>query len=85
MYIAFAGMISLALAVFNILPIPALDGGRALSVCIQVLGRFKPSAYFAVEQYINLVFFILLMAMGIFIILQDLQRFWGVSLPRWGG
>ncbi len=85
LYLAFAGMISLALAVFNILPIPALDGGRALSVCIQVLGRFKPSAYFAVEQYINLVFFILLMAMGIFIILQDLQRFWGVSLPRWGG
>ncbi|MBQ2600592.1 site-2 protease family protein [bacterium] len=25
-YLAFAGMISLALAIFNILPIPALDG-----------------------------------------------------------
>lgn len=85
LYIAFAGMISLALAVFNILPIPALDGWRALSACIQAIWRFKPATYFSVEQYINVVFFILLMAMGIFIIFQDLQRFWGVSLPRWGG
>ncbi|HCY21821.1 TPA: hypothetical protein DIC40_08515 [Patescibacteria group bacterium] len=34
-FLAFAGLISLALAIFNILPIPALDGGRLLSVIIQ--------------------------------------------------
>lgn len=30
LFLAFGGMISLALAIFNVLPIPALDGGRAL-------------------------------------------------------
>lgn len=80
LYLAFAGMISLALAVFNILPIPALDGWRALSAIIQSVGRFKPSTYFTVEQYINLIFFVLLMGMGIFIILQDLDRFRGVHI-----
>ncbi|MBP6910107.1 site-2 protease family protein [Patescibacteria group bacterium] len=31
----FGGLISLALAFFNLLPIPALDGGRLLGVIIQ--------------------------------------------------
>ena len=33
--LGFIGMISLALALFNVLPIPALDGGRLLGVLIQ--------------------------------------------------
>lgn len=49
MYLAFAGMISLALAIFNLLPIPALDGGRAVGVIIQSLFGFKPEKYFAIE------------------------------------
>jgi regulator of sigma E protease len=35
LYLGFAGIISLALAIFNVLPIPALDGGRLLGVLIQ--------------------------------------------------
>lgn len=35
LYLAFGGMISLALALFNVLPIPALDGGRILGVLVQ--------------------------------------------------
>jgi len=81
LFLAFAGMISLALAVFNVLPIPALDGGRLLGVLIQWLGKLKPEKYFVIESYINLIFFILLMWFGVYIILKDLVRFWNVKIP----
>lgn len=71
-FLGFAGIISLALALFNILPIPALDGGRIVSVLIQAIGRFKPSSYFVIENYINIFFFVLLMLFGIFIIYKDI-------------
>jgi len=83
-FLAFGGIISLALALFNILPIPALDGGRLLGVLIQRLGRLKAEKYFTIEGYLNLIFFILLMGLGIYIIFKDLVRFWGVSLPWMG-
>jgi len=81
MYLAFGGMISLALALFNILPIPALDGGRALSVIIQKLFRIPARTYFAFEWYFNFFFFVLLMLLGIYIIGIDLERFWWVDVP----
>ncbi|MEI6425930.1 MAG: site-2 protease family protein [Candidatus Absconditabacteria bacterium] len=81
LFLGFAGMISLALAIFNVLPIPALDGGRLLGVLIQWIGKLKPEAYFNIEGYINLVFFVLLMGLGVFIIFKDLVRFWGVHIP----
>jgi membrane-associated protease RseP (regulator of RpoE activity) len=42
-------MISLALAIFNVLPIPALDGGRLLGVFIQRGARLKEEKYFNIE------------------------------------
>lgn len=81
MYLAFGGMISLALALFNILPIPALDGGRALSVILQKILWLKPEKYFAIEWYFNFFFFVLLMILGLYIIGMDLQRFWWVEIP----
>jgi len=84
MYIAFAGMISLALAVFNILPIPALDGWRALGVLIQEIFQLKPEKYFIIENYFNVIFFVLLMWLWVYIILLDLVRFWWVAVPGLG-
>jgi len=81
LFLAFAGMISLALAIFNVLPIPALDGGRLLGVLIQWIGRLKPETYFNIEWYINLVFFVALMGLWVFIIFKDLVRFWWVPIP----
>jgi len=81
LFLGFAGMISLALAIFNVLPIPALDGGRLLWVLIQWFGKLKPETYFNIEGYINLVFFVLLMTLGVFIIFKDLVRFWWVHIP----
>ena len=84
LYLGFAGMISLALAIFNILPIPALDGGRLLGVLIQRIARLKPEKYFNIESYINLVFFVLLMALWIYILLKDLVHFRAIKIPFLG-
>lgn len=83
-YISFAAMISLALWIFNILPIPALDGWRTLSIIIQKLFKLKPDKYFTFENYVNSIFFILLMWFGIYVMLLDLHRFWNVNIPRIG-
>ncbi|HRU50453.1 MAG TPA: site-2 protease family protein [Candidatus Absconditabacterales bacterium] len=80
-YLAFAGLISLALAIFNILPIPALDGGRIIGVVIQKIFKIKPEKHFVVEGYINTFFFILLMALGVYIIFKDLSVFRGLKIP----
>lgn len=80
-YLWFAWMISLALAIFNILPIPALDGWRILWSLIQRAWRFKAEKYFNIEWYINLVFFVLLMWLGIYILFKDLIVFWWVKIP----
>ncbi len=80
-YLAFGGMVSLALAFFNMLPIPALDWWRAVWVLIQHLFWFKPESYYQIEWYFNFVVFVLMMLLGVYIILLDLVRFWWVNIP----
>ena len=75
-YLLFAAMISLFLAIFNILPIPSLDGWRALSAIIQSILRLEPIKYFTIESWINIVFFVLLISLWIYIMWLDLHRFW---------
>ncbi len=84
LYLWFAGIISLALAIFNVLPIPALDWGRLLGVLIQGIGRLKPEKYFTIEGFINLFFFLLLMLLGIYILLKDLVNFRDIHIPFLG-
>ncbi|HNG97584.1 MAG TPA: site-2 protease family protein, partial [Candidatus Absconditabacterales bacterium] len=77
-FLIFGAMISLSLAVFNILPIPALDGGRLLGVIIQTLFGLKPQKYFTIEGYINIIFFVLLMGLGVLILIRDLSTIRGL-------
>lgn len=84
-FLAFGAMISFALAVFNLLPIPALDGGRWLWVIIQsIFFRKKEEKYFIIESYLNFVVFRLLMILGIYIILKDLVVARWVNIPWMG-
>ena len=78
-YLAFAGIISLALAIFNLLPIPALDGGRGIGIILQAIFRRKPEKYFQYEGYVTAFFFYLLLTLGVIIIIKDLIVFWGVG------
>ena len=80
-FLAFGGMISLALAIFNILPIPALDGGRLIWVLIQGIWRLKAEKYFTIESYINIIFFVFLLGFWVYVFLNDLSRLWWVNIP----
>lgn len=80
-YLAFAAIISLALAIFNVLPIPALDWGRAVWMILQSIFKIKPEKYFKYEWYVNMFFFYLLLLLWVVIIVKDLIVFWWVNIP----
>jgi regulator of sigma E protease len=65
-------LLSVNLAVFNILPLPALDGGRMVVVVIEAVIRRKvPYKYYA---WINVVGFVALMALLLVVTVHDI---WG--------
>ncbi len=75
----FGAMIAVNLAVMNLLPIPALDGGHIVFLCISTVvrklsGKEIPMKY---EAAINVVFFILLMAMMLFVTFNDVMKLFG--------
>ncbi len=63
------GALSSALAVINLLPIPALDGGRLLFVLVEMVRRkpIEPSR----EKMVHVVGMVLLLMMMVFITIQD--------------
>lgn len=65
-------MISLSLAAMNILPIPALDGGRAFFVILEkILGKKVPAQY---EQLAHAIGFVLLMILVLVVTGRDIIR-----------
>ncbi len=68
-YLMFVGIIATVLAFMNILPIPALDGGRLLFLLVEkIKGGPIPQE---VEQKINAVFFLLLISLMLVITARD--------------
>jgi regulator of sigma E protease len=71
----FVGLLSVNLAVLNILPFPPLDGGRVLVVLLEVVRRRKLQAHR--EALIYLTGFAVLIALVILISIQDIRRLFG--------
>ena len=69
----FAILITANLGVMNLLPIPALDGGRLLFLIIELIRR-KPLPR-KVETYFNVGGFMVLMALMVFIMGNDILKF----------
>lgn len=69
-------MISVNLAVFNLLPIPALDGGHILFLVVSTVSEklFRRRIPVRYEAVINLVFFALLMALSAFVTFNDIMK-----------
>lgn len=73
-YLQFIALISIYLAVFNLLPIPAVDGGRLLFLGVEkIRGR---ALNHKLEQTINSFFFILLILLMLIVTYHDLTRIW---------
>ena len=73
----FIASISISLGLMNLLPIPALDGGRILFILPElIIHRRIPQKY---ENVVNLVSFALLIGLMIFINLQDIIH--PISIP----
>ena len=68
----FIAMISINLAMLNLVPFPALDGGRILFVLIEIVIRKKIKP--AIANWINMIGFGLLIALMLFITYKDILR-----------
>ena len=71
--LAFMAMLSVNIGIMNLLPIPALDGGRIVFVLVEAVTRKKVNK--KVESIINTVFFVLLMILLVYITIHDIMRF----------
>ncbi|MDA1038422.1 MAG: RIP metalloprotease RseP [bacterium] len=69
----FAALLSINLAVINILPFPALDGGRVLFLIIEKMRRKKVSE--TVEAVTHNLGFLLLISVVILVTYRDIVRF----------
>jgi regulator of sigma E protease len=72
-YLQFVAVISLSLALFNILPIPALDGGQIFFTLLEVVARRKLS--YRVKNLIQLAGFSLLILLMLVVTMKDLVNF----------
>jgi regulator of sigma E protease len=70
--LGFVAMISINLAMLNLVPFPALDGGRVLFVAIEAIirRRIKP----AILNWTNGIGFLLLILLMIFVTYKDILR-----------
>ncbi|MEG1640838.1 MAG: site-2 protease family protein, partial [Ruthenibacterium sp.] len=64
--------ITINLGVFNLLPVPALDGGRLLFLIIEAV-RHKPVPQ-KFEIGVNAVGFVLLMGLMLFVTFNDITK-----------
>ena len=69
----FAAIISINLAVLNIIPIPALDGGRLLFIIIEKIR--KKSLSFRFQAIANAIGFIALLTLIIIVTIKDIGKF----------
>jgi regulator of sigma E protease len=72
-FFAMLGVLSTVLGVFNLLPVPALDGGRLIFLGYEALTRRRPDA--RLEASIHTAGLFLLLVLIAFVTLKDLRSF----------
>ncbi len=70
--LAFTAMLSINIGIINLLPIPALDGGRIVFLLYELITRRKPNP--KVEAVLNNIFFVLLLILLIYVTINDIRR-----------
>lgn len=66
------GVITINLGVFNLLPLPALDGGRIAFVLLEMIRRKRLNPN--IEGYINMAGLLALMALMVFVTFNDILK-----------
>jgi regulator of sigma E protease len=66
-------LITINLGVINLLPLPALDGGRIIFSLFEIISRKKVNP--KIESLIHVIGFIILIGLMIFIAFNDITRF----------
>ncbi len=69
----FMGILSASLAIFNLLPVPVLDGGHLLFLAIEKIRR-RPLSY-RVQEHIAQAGLVLLICLMVFVFYNDFIRF----------
>ena len=77
-YLQLLAVISVSLGVTNLLPIPALDGGKIVILLIEIIRR-KPMKL-ETEAKIQLIGFSLLIALSLYVTYNDILRIGGRSI-----
>ena len=75
--LGWVGLLSVNLGIINLLPIPALDGGRIVFLGYEAITRRKPNRKF--ENSLNYVVFLLLMGFFIFVTYNDILRLFNIN------
>jgi regulator of sigma E protease len=70
-FFAMLGVLSTVLGIFNLLPVPALDGGRLIFLGYEALTRRRPDA--RLEASIHTAGLFLLLVLIAFVTLKDLR------------
>ncbi len=73
--LSLAAIITINIGLFNLLPLPALDGGRIIFVLVEMITRKKLSA--DKEGMVHFIGFMLLILLMIFATWQDILRLFG--------
>lgn len=71
-YLSFVALLSLNLAIVNILPFPALDGGRLLFLFIE--GIFRKKVRADIEKFIHTAGMIILLGLIVLITFSDIRK-----------
>ena len=71
----FGGILSINLAILNLLPLPALDGGRLLFVAVEALTRRRVNR--KLEQTVHLIGMALLIGLMVLVTVNDIRRLIG--------
>ncbi|MDO8570786.1 MAG: RIP metalloprotease RseP [Candidatus Daviesbacteria bacterium] len=72
-YLNFVALLSLNLAVINILPFPALDGGRLFFLITEAVTRKKVKP--EIERWIHTIGMIILLALIVLVTFSDIKKF----------
>lgn len=77
----FTALLSINLAIINILPFPALDGGRLLFLAIEKIRRRPVSQ--KIENLIHSLGFALLILLMVFVTFRDVTKFKDIFINLW--